>query len=419
MVTRNGLITLIASGATTVAAYVFQTVMARLMSTSEFGELSSIVATLNIAAIPIFGISTAITHDVAASRAKSAEQLGLLVGPHARRVASITVVMIVGLVVLSPWLIAFLQLSSLVPLLFLAALVALTNLVGIGRAVLLGLHDIASLAVNQVAEALTRLVSGITMAVSGLIATAGFAGYSLGLLAALLLVVSRLPSPAMLRLATQASRPLKSVGSEHAPGQDRDISWRAIVVAGASAVLLNIDLVVVKHFFPPEEAGQYAAISTLAKGLFLITNAFDVVLFPAAAAARAAGADGIAHLRRAILSVGVIVVPILAVYWLLGAPLVELLFGARYVAVAQLLGPYGVAITLLGVATLLTRYRLAIGRGISSSALLGLVGAASGGLLVFHETLAQVVGVLLVTGVAALVLALAGTRPTRPSLWSL
>ena len=63
--TRNGLITLIASGATTLAAYAFQTVMARLMSTSDFGELSSIVATLNIAAIPIFGIGTAITRDVA------------------------------------------------------------------------------------------------------------------------------------------------------------------------------------------------------------------------------------------------------------------------------------------------------------------------------------------------------------------
>src|SRR5262252_5146921 len=109
MVTRNGLITLMAMVTTTIAAYVFQTLMARLMSTLEYGELSSIVATLNIATIPMFGISMAVTRAVAAARVDAPEQLGDLVGPYALRIALITVLIGAGLLVLSPWLTEFLQ----------------------------------------------------------------------------------------------------------------------------------------------------------------------------------------------------------------------------------------------------------------------------------------------------------------------
>jgi len=410
MVTRNGLITLMAMVTTTIAAYVFQTLMARLMSTLEYGELSSIVATLNIATIPMFGISMAVTRAVAAARVDAPEQLGDLVGPYALRIALITVLIGAGLLVLSPWLTEFLQLSSFAPLVYLAVLVALTNVVGTGRAVLLGLHDFASLAVNQIAESLLRLVAGMALAASGLIAMAGLGGYSVGLVVALFHVAWRVPSPALIRLIAPWSE--AATGARAAPGEssERDISWPAIVLTGTFIVLLNIDLVVVKHYLSPDEAGQYAAISTLAKGLFLITNAFDIVLFPtAAAAARLADGNELAHLRRAILSVGAIVVPILAVYWLIGGPLVNLLFGPRYVGVAFLLGPYGVAITLLGLSTLLARYRLAIGRTIPSAALVGAVFAAAAAFLVFHDTLAQVVAVLMVTAAGTLALGISGT----------
>jgi O-antigen/teichoic acid export membrane protein len=410
MVTRNGLITLLAMGTTTIAAYVFQTVMARLMSTLEYGELSSIVAALNIATIPVFGISMAVTRDVATRRIGTPGQLGALLGPYAVRIGIFTALMLAGLVLLSPWLTGFLQLSSFAPLAFLGVLVAMTNILGAGRAVLLGLHDFVSLAINQVAESLVRLVAAVAIATLGSVAMAGLGGYSVGLLAALFLIGWRLPAAAVVRLIVPWWQSSLNAANKRALGasHERDISWSAIIVTGTFIVLLNIDLVVVKHFLLPDQAGQYAAISTLAKGLFVITNAFDIVLFPAAAAARSAGGNELGHLRRAVLSVGAIVVPILAVYWLIGGPLVNLFFGPRYVGVASLLGPYGVAITFLGLSTLLARYRLAIGRAIPSAALVGVVFAAAAAFLVFHDTLAQVVGVLMVTAAVTLALGLSG-----------
>jgi O-antigen/teichoic acid export membrane protein len=411
-VTRNGLITLAAMVATVSLTYLFQAVMARQLSTREYGELSVIVATLNVVTIPIFGLSTAITRDVAARRAGHSEPVGNFLRLYSVRVGSVTVAVIAGVLFSSPWLVSFLQLSSPIPLVYLALLVTLTNALGVGRSAMLGLHLFGSLAVNQVAEALIRLVSGTALAAAGLVGAAGFAGYSIGQTAALLLMVHLAPWLRRPRLmATTVGQPCDlAITAEEATlhNRDRDISWAATIVAGTSIVLLNFDLIVVKHFLPPEQAGQYAAISVLAKALFVVTNAFDLVLFPSAAAARARGVDESAHLRRALWSIGAIVIPILGVYWLGAAPLVSLLFGPRYLGVASLLATYALAVSLLGIATLFARYRLAIGRAIPTARLLALVGLAGGAFLVFHETLEQIVGVLLLIGVAALAVGVLG-----------
>jgi O-antigen/teichoic acid export membrane protein len=386
-------------GVTVVASYVFQVLMARSLSTLQYGELSSIVAALNIVTIPIFGLTMAITRDVAAASDSGTEQLWALVRPHVMRVVVITVAVIAGLLVLSPWLVTFLQVSSLAPLVFLAVLVTLTNAVGIGRAVLLGQHDFPSVALNQVVDGVVRLGSAIVIVAYGVIENAGFLGYAFGLVSALFLVASRIPARAS--VGTPKPAPHRA--------REQDISWASIVLAGTFIVLLNSDLVVVKHYLSPEQAGQYAAVSTLAKGLYVITSAFDVVLFPAVSAARAARIDGSAHLRRALLTIGLIVVPILGVYWIFAVPLVSLFFGARYVMVAPLLAPAGLAVTLLGLATLLARYGVAVGRGVPSAALLALAAATVAAFFLFHDSLEQVVGVLLITGVVTLGVAVSGT----------
>jgi O-antigen/teichoic acid export membrane protein len=399
-----------------VLAYLFQVVMARQLSTLEYGELSAILATLNVMTIPVFGLSMAVTRDVAAALHADRHQLEKIMRRYGLRVACVTAAMLAGVLLFNSWLSGFLQLSTGAPLVYLALLITLTNVTSTGRAILLGVHDFASVALNQVAEALVRLASGIAMAVSGFAATAGFGGYSLGLLLALTLVGVRMRTRLGARATGASGAADQSTRVAPEPrSKNPDISWSAIVVTGSFIVLLNTDLIVVKHFLPPDVAGQYAALSTLAKALFVITNAFDVVLFPMATAARASGASDGTHLRTALLSIGLIVGPILAVYWLIGGPLVSMLFGARYADGAPLLFPYALAITVLGLATLIARYRLAIGRAVPSWALLTTVVAAGAAFIAFHETLGQVVGVLSLTAVTSLTVALVVGR-RQPTL---
>jgi O-antigen/teichoic acid export membrane protein len=89
-VTWNGLTTLVAMGATMVLGYLFQVVMARRLTTLEYGELSAILATLNVMTIPVFGLCMAVTRDVAAAPHTGRHQLIGIVRLYVLRVACIT-----------------------------------------------------------------------------------------------------------------------------------------------------------------------------------------------------------------------------------------------------------------------------------------------------------------------------------------
>jgi O-antigen/teichoic acid export membrane protein len=390
MLARTGFVTLASMAISLVLTYLFQVIMARRLSAHEYGDLSAIIAVLNVTTIPIFGLSTSITRDVVAM-AGYGGQIRAVIQPHVPRVVAVTVATIGGVIWLSPWLVDFLQLSSVAPLAFLALLVTLTNAVGVGRAVLVGLHDFAALAVNQITEALVRLASGASLALWGIGESSGFAGYSVGLLAALTLQLHR-------------TRPLPSGRIGETKSRPRDISWQAIVIAAAFNALLNLDIIVVKHFLPGDEAGHYAALSVFAKALFVVTSAFDVALFPAATAARVRSAPTFAPLLRTVVSVGAVLVPILVLYWLAASFLIGVLMGEQYAQMAALLAPYALGVSLIGIAAIFARFRLAIGRGRPSAVFAALVVCELLGFLALHQTLQDIVLVVLLSGIAALVL---------------
>ncbi|MBI3978180.1 MAG: oligosaccharide flippase family protein [Chloroflexi bacterium] len=358
------------------------------------------------------------------------------------------------LLLATPFLSTFLHLSSPAPLAALALLVALSSGLAVFRAAIWGLGRFISLGLNQVVEAFLRLLAGVILVGSGPGPTGALGAYAFGQAAALALATRGFlrPSPCAGaapidneppgRQERQGRTPGTSVGRLVNPFADRSrgrntadsgdlaitrnhkssdqnprswrtwrlggstspggIGWAALLVNAAFLVMLSADVIAVKHFFPPETAGQYAALSTLGKALFMVTNAFDTALFPAAAAAHAAGSSAGRQLHLALAGIAATVAPSLAIYWLLAEPLVHLLFGERYAAAAPLLGPYGLAIAALALAATLAKYALAFGRATLCGPLLVLAAAELAALAAFHESLEQVVAVLLTVGAVAL-----------------
>jgi O-antigen/teichoic acid export membrane protein len=385
----NGLITLVATGLAMLATYLFQALVARNLNTTAYGELAAVVATLNVVSIPLFGVCMALTRDVAATYGLYGSELLPLIRPYLTRVGGLTLASVVVLLAALPLLTVFFQFASPTPVLFLALLLVLTNAVGVARSALLGLHQFLSVGINQVLEATLRLLAAGVIIWYWPVESAGLAGYAIGLAAALLFVAW----PFVSRPRREAPLPPSAVER-----QGRDTTWSAIALTASFNLLLNSDLVVVKHFLPPDDAGQYAAVSMLGKVLFVITAAFDVVLFPVATSARARGTDHPAHLRQALITVSAIIVPILGVYWLFGGPLLEFIFGPRFVSVAPLLPIQALGIALLGLGSVLARYWIATGQGIPSVGLLAVVGGSWMGFGVFHNSLEQIVAVVLLMG---------------------
>ncbi len=130
--------------------------------------------------------------------------------------------------------------------------------------------------------------------------------------------------------------------------------------------LAYVDQPIVRALATPDESGQYAAASTLAKIALLLPAAVTSIVFPEAAKLGQKDEAG----REA--SIGLIATAILstvaisggATLVMMAAPqlILELLAGKAYVGAAPLLRLLAPAMTLLAVVTLLVTYALARGR---------------------------------------------------------
>lgn len=409
---QNSTITLGVMVAITACSYAFQVIMARSLSVDAFGELNAIIATLNLLTIPLFGGALAITRAVAvnaSSHVNTAEAVQI----QSDRLTLLSLTLGAALLLASPLVAAFFHLSSALPIGLLAVLVVVSTLLGISRAVLVGLHRFVGFGLNQVVEALGRLVVGVALVALGLGQNAALAGYVAAMTVAFVPIRGCFPWRRESELRARVRRALHAPFSARTPAAS--IGGAATLVTGSVLVMLGGDLALVKHFFPEGGAGEYAALSTLGKVLYLIVSALDTVLFPAAAIAHTAGAQPHRQLALALASVAVVTGPLLAAYWLIPGTIVAIVFGSRYLEVAPLLGRYGAAALMISLAALMARYALALGRTRVRLALPLVALLEVLALTVLHESLDQVVNILLAIGAVALAVSiLAGLLNPAP-----
>jgi O-antigen/teichoic acid export membrane protein len=169
----------------------------------------------------------------------------------------------------------------------------------------------------------------------------------------------------------------------------------------------NSDVLIVKHFFAPVEAGHYAALALIGRIVFFATWSVVTVLLPAVAQLHQ---KGLPHRRYLWMSLGaVLAVSVIVTGGAFFFPqlVVGVLFGEAYLSIAPLLGLYAVATSLYSLANVVITYRLSIGNGRGGT--LAVIGGTAQVIVLwfFHASLQQVVVVQigLMTGLLALLLA--------------
>jgi len=165
----------------------------------------------------------------------------------------------------------------------------------------------------------------------------------------------------------------------------------------------NADVVLVKHFFSPEEAGVYGSVVILGRIIFFGLSSVAVVAFPMAVEKYEKGENPFVVLCRSLLLVvpGVIV-GVLA-YFLFPRFLVTVLFGSKYLSATPYLGIFAVFMGLYAVLDLVSRFFLSIGN-FRPVVFLVIFSALQIVLLsLFHQTLLQAiyVNIAVMVGVLA------------------
>lgn len=251
-------------------------------------------------------------------------------------------------------------------------------LMSIGRGYVQGVRSFSKLSMSYQLEMLVRLCG--TVAMLQLLDVEPGISISLGIVASV--VLGGIP-------IRNSIKPLK--GSNRITKTLWVFAMYTLVYELSQVLINNTDILLVRHYFSAQEAGLYAALAMIGRVVFFIAWMFAMVLLPHVIAAEKAGKDSRTLLWRYVAYTSVLSIIITGASYLMPNLIVQILFGSAFIGIAPLLWLYALATSLFAVANMFAYYFLSrsIYGPIYLTFIVGLLQVI--GLVVFHDTLHQVV----------------------------
>jgi len=159
-------------------------------------------------------------------------------------------------------------------------------------------------------------------------------------------------------------------------------------------LLYNVDIILVKHFFSAQIAGEYGALAILGHVIFFMTGPIVGVMFPMAAHAHSNHTDPTKVFKKAIFLVSLIAFVILLSYFILPDFIIKILIGSKFLSISKFLGWFGIAMFLYSLVSLFAQYFLSTGK--TKCAYLVGIGAILQVILIsiFHTNLWQIIWIM-------------------------
>jgi O-antigen/teichoic acid export membrane protein len=366
--------------------FAYNMVMARMLGPAAFGNINAAVTLLLLASCISLAFQLVCAKFVARNHADSSKAAVVhsLLGKAWMASLALGAVLFLAqkpvatyLNVPSPWIIGLLAIG-----------IAAYAPLGVKRGAMQGVCAFPRLGTNFVLEAGTRFFLGAGLVIAGY----GVLG-AVGAISASVIVACFIPRiPAQLRVKAGTAEP---------PSYAEAV--QAIVFFVGQVIINNIDILLVKHFFPSDPAGVYAAISQIGRLLYF-ASWFGVVnaMFPVAAAStEQKKAHGIGLPLLLVLGLSLIFIAGAALFPHL---IMGVIFGSRFIEIGWLLALYAAATALYSLSVVFIAYEMS--RRIANTGWLQLIfsGALVLGIGLFHGSLHQVIMVRIVLMAAMLTL---------------
>lgn len=161
-------------------------------------------------------------------------------------------------------------------------------------------------------------------------------------------------------------------------------------------VINNSDILLVKHYFESYEAGLYASLALIGRMVYFIAWMYVMILLPTVIKLKKEGKDTAPVLYKYIRNIALISFGIVLVCFLFPNQIILVLFGKQYLGVGSLLWKYGLATSLFAISNIFAYYYLSLDRYFPVL-FLALLGVSQVMLIVlFHDSLEQVVHVQII-----------------------
>ncbi|HKU68486.1 MAG TPA: oligosaccharide flippase family protein [Candidatus Baltobacteraceae bacterium] len=407
---RHGALVFGATMAANVLNYAFNVALSRRLGVEGFATLSSLVSFIMIFSIPasvltLMVVKYTATFHAAGDTARVRRLSAILL--KWTSVAAI-VAFVLG-VLLHGEVAAFLRIANDPAIPLCIGILALSLITPSVRAILQGEQDFIRYSISVVLENFLKVLLAVALVYAGFGVIGALSGWLLGTFAALAYTVW-------------------AVFKKHGSAADASISLgldvqrlvrttMGVGFAGAFVVVFSsIDVLLVKHYFTPHEAGLYAAVNLTGKVVLFVAAFVPSVLLPKAAAKHERGEAPTVLLLQAVAVTSVMCGAALVMFGSAPGLVVRILAGADFAAAAPYVLQYDAAMALLAVVTLLVNYRIAIHNFQFLYPFGGVLACEIAAIALFHGTLWDVIHVLLIGNAFAAAVCVYGLSTTRKAL---
>lgn len=285
---RHSLVLMAATGIGHVGNYVYHVVAGRMLSDTEYGLLMALFGAVNVVLLPMGALRIALSRAVAADTRPAA--ITGLFRHWLRRLWIVALVILGAALVCTPWIQTGLDFGRWAPVLLAAAIPALNLFLMLTGAGLEGLQRFSWLALRG------GMLFTVRALLVGLCLGFGFRAAGWALLAHLLGMSAALGFS--LWGLRRDPRPVPA-----APVQPPPVSRDALLalpLLAAFAVLMSVDVLLVRTWFSPEVSGRFAQAATLGRMILWLPLPIANAMFPKVVRT---GASSSEHRKTALAAV--------------------------------------------------------------------------------------------------------------------
>lgn len=372
------------------ANYLYHLLMGRMLGPSAYGELESVIAILYLLII-VSATLTLVTAKFVADLKVKDDLRGIkyVFSYFTPRLILWGGAICFFLVLLSPQISSFLHLKTVTPFILGSLYFFVSLPLAFNRGVLQGMLKFKEMATSNIYENGLKLVAAVILVLAGFRINGAITSLFLGGLMAWMFTLLILGSlRKFLSRKPELSR--KKFFSFAIPVLINNLSFTS---------LYTTDVILVKHFFNPHDAGLYAALAVLGKIVFFASSPIAAVMFPMVINHKSQNRNYRYLLFTSFLLVFLICLGAGLVYTVFPRPMMGLMFGSQYLSASPLVPWMGIFISIYSLAFLVANFFLSVDktRIIALPFFAGLLQIAL--IVFFHQSLFQVIIIsLLVSG---------------------
>jgi O-antigen/teichoic acid export membrane protein len=373
----------------------YQLYMVRFLSTIDYGILNSILSILVVVSIPSGTLQTVLTKYISTFQTTNHHgKIPKLISSFVKKTLVFGVVVFLILILGRSGISSFIKINSPSLIMILGLTTFLSIILPIAQGGLQGLQRFGYLGLAMITNGGLKLILGILFVHLGYGVIGAMGALTISIFVTIFLAFSM--------LAAILPKPLAIIRDTPQPEPDEDQSelnfseihryfYPVTLVYLCFMILTNVDVVLVKHFFTPLDAGYYSISQMVGKIILFLPVAITLVMFPKASELHAQTRDTSHILTKSIIYVGVLSGTAAIICILFPGTIVRLLSGRVVSECIPIAKVFSVTMFFYSLVYVLLFYNLSIHRLKFIYFLVLLTGLQVLAIALFHSTLLNVI----------------------------